>query len=76
MKRSEIEILRLIVRNLNDCSETFLQRFDAAQLVALGRAQLLSDWDIAPDRWSARQVREALEGKPPQFDAREEPLYT
>lgn len=66
-RRSGAEELRLIVSNLNRCAESFLDDFDAAQLLAIGRAQLGGEWDITPDQWSPRQVREALSGIPPRF---------
>jgi len=74
-ERTGAEELRLIVENMNITREDFNDRFTAEQLVQIGRMLLASEWDIYPDQWSDRQVREALAGKPPRFDARERPVY-
>lgn len=59
--------LRRIVRNMDACTEDFNCRFSAEQLLLLGRALLASEWDIYPDEWTERQIREALGGKPPKW---------
>lgn len=72
---SAIEHFRLMVQNFNGCTESFNERFSAVQLLAIHRAWMLSEWDIYPDSWTARQVREALKGLPPQWDNDEKPVY-
>ena len=74
--RTGAEELRLIVSNMNTTSETFNDRYTLEQLVQIGRMLLASEWDIYPDQWTDRQVREALKGIPPQWDkATEKPIY-
>jgi hypothetical protein len=76
-----IELLRLILQNLNMCREDFMwpaparKPFTPEQLIQIGRMHLLSEWEFYPDQWTKRQVKEALEGKPPRWDANERPLY-
>jgi len=67
-KRFDCELLRVIVRNMDATTESFNQRYDLQQLLAIYRAHLASDWDIYPDQWSAAQLRAAIEhGEPPRF---------
>lgn len=74
--RTAIEELRLIVQNFSFCTETFNEQWSTEQLIAIGRAHLDSGWDIFPDYWTRRQVREALKGIKPQWDDNERPVYT
>lgn len=73
--RSGADLLRLIVRNMGDCRESFNQRFTAFQLVKLGIAHLASGWDLLPDQWEERQIREALRGKVPRWSNDYKPIY-
>ena len=59
------EELRTAVGALDNCTESFLDRFTAEQLLQLWRVWNECGWDICPDQWTERQVREALQGKPP-----------
>jgi hypothetical protein len=74
-ERSEMAELRLLVRNFGDCNETFLDRFTVPELVRLHRAMLASGWDFLPDRWTARQVKEALRGIVPTWGDDKQPTY-
>lgn len=74
-KRSGADELRTIARNMDATTESFNDRFTAEQLLTIGRAFLASEWDFYPDQWTARQVREALKGKPPRWDDNEKPVY-
>lgn len=75
-EKPAIDHLRLMVQNFDRCSETFNQRYTAAQLFAIHKAWMLSDWDVFPDCWTSRQLREALKGIPPQWDENEKPVYS
>lgn len=69
-----IDQLRAAVAAFNGCNESFLQRYDANDLLKLWRAWRASEWDIYPDQWSARQLRDAIcLGKPPRFNADDSP---
>lgn len=70
-----IERLRRMVSGFNCCSESFLQSFSMDELVTLHRSWMISDWDIYPDRWTDRQVTEALAGIPPNWDDKMRPVY-
>lgn len=70
-----IEHLRLMVQNFNSVNETFNTRFSMLELLAIHRAWMLSEWDIFPDNWTPRQIKEALKGLPPQWDNDEKPNY-
>lgn len=73
--KSGIDHLRLLVKNLDYCNESFNEQFSAAELLKIHRAWMLSGWDIYPDTWTARQIKEALAGKSPNWDERERPKY-
>lgn len=75
VKLSGAEELRLAVSNLNATREGFNDQFTAAQLLQINRMLVLGEWDILPDMWTRRQVKEALAGVPPQFDDQERPVY-
>lgn len=62
-----IEELRHMVRNFNNCRESFNERFTIEQLITIHRAWMASGWDIYPDAWEPEQVEEALQGIPPQW---------
>lgn len=70
-----IDELRHMVRNFNDCNETFNQQYTIEQLLQIHRMWMESGWDIYPDRWTERQLKEALEGTPPSWDDHEKPTY-
>ena len=70
------ELLRLIVSNLNTTRESFNDQFSLEELVQIHRMFYLSDWDIYPDDWTKRQVKEALRGVPPQWTKDEKPKYS
>lgn len=75
MKRSGATLLRLIVRNLGDCRESFLDRFTAIELVKIGLCHLACGWDKPPDQWEEKQVEQALRGKVPRWDSDYKPIY-
>lgn len=63
-----IEELRRAVNLFGNTCESFNQDYSAEQLITIYRAYLASGWDITPDRWTARQTREALAGHMPQWE--------
>lgn len=63
-----IDELRLLVRNANDCNETFNQRFSVLELIQIHRMWHASDWDTYPDTWTEQQVQEALQGNVPKWN--------
>lgn len=74
--RTGIAQLRAAVVALGHVRESFLQRFSAAELLKINAAWLASEWDFYPDAWTERQIREALRGVAPRWDAAERPVYT
>lgn len=71
-----IDELRMLVRNANDCNETFNQRYSIEELVQIHRMWQASDWDNYPDTWTKQQVQEALQGKVPKWnDETGEPIH-
>ncbi len=77
IKETGIEHLRAVVAAFNNCRESFLDPFTPEQLLKLHDAWTATAWDFRPDQWSERQVREALRGVVPQWNAGgEEPVYT
>lgn len=61
------EEMRLCVSNMNHTMEGFNDRYTAAQLIQINRMLVASEWEVFPDQWTKRQVKEALAGKPPQW---------
>jgi hypothetical protein len=71
-----IEELRRMLRVFNDCVEDFNMRYSFDELVKLYRAFRACGWEITPDEWTDRQVKEALRGKVPTWRlSNEEPFY-
>jgi hypothetical protein len=70
-----IDELRAAARALSYCNESFLRRFTMEQLLAIRRAWVASEWDIHPDEWTERQVKDALKGRVPTWNAVDEPTY-
>lgn len=67
-RRSGLDELLIIARNLSESpNASALEDFSSADLLAIGRAHLGSEWDIYPGAWSARQLREAIAGLVPRF---------
>ena len=71
---SGIEELRHIVSNFDCNIENFNSKYSLEELVKIHRSWMKSDWDIWPDRWTERQVQEALQGIPPNWDDQGRPL--
>jgi hypothetical protein len=67
--------MRLIVRNMNRTRESFNARYTSEQLIQIFRMHLACGWDIDPDEWTPRQVREALAGTVPTWDIRQRATY-
>ena len=70
------ELLRLIVSNINATNESFNDEYSLEELIQIHRMFLLSEWDIYPDCWTKRQIKEALQGIPPQWTKNERPKYS
>lgn len=71
-----IDEARRLVNLFSCCSESFNQRFTLAELITLARCYKRSEYDFAPDRWSSRQVEEAITlGRTPTWDADERCVY-
>lgn len=69
------EEMRSAVRLFDSCSESFLDRFTAEQLILIWRAWHASDWDVRPDLWSERQVQASLNGAAPRWDNDMNPVH-
>ena len=74
---SGMDLLRQAVEALDGCREDFLDDFTPPQLLQIHAMWKASKWDIAPDEWTKRQIKEALAGKPPEWDREtEKPVYS
>lgn len=62
-ERLGIEELRLALLLFDDTSETFNQRFSAAELLLIFRAHRRGEWDYYPDQWTAEELAKALRGE-------------
>lgn len=71
-KLPPVDQLRQMVRAFEHWRESFVQQFTHAQLFMLFRVWLACDWDFYPDRWLPQQVKQALQGVVPSFDAQTE----
>lgn len=75
--RSGADLLRLIVRNMDDAPESFNDQFSAAELFNIYAAHIACGWDYPPHEWTRRQLDEArLKNKPPRWDSDERPVYS
>lgn len=74
--RTALEELQELVCNFTHVRESFSDRFTAEQLLAIHRAWLASEHDIAPDEWTERQIRAALEGIAPAWDENLTPIHS
>lgn len=67
-EREGIELLRYAVNLLGDCNESFNARFNTTELIRIADACQRCEWDMYPDQWSERQIRECVRrGIVPQF---------
>lgn len=66
--RTGIEMLRGAVKCFDDCRETFNQEYSPEDLIKIYRALLATADDIYPDRWTNRQVIDALNGIVPTWN--------
>lgn len=57
-----VDVLRGAVALFNGCNENFNYRYHAHDLLKLYAAYKRSEWDIAPDRWTRRELTEAIAG--------------
>jgi hypothetical protein len=69
------EELRILVSNLNVNSETFNDKYSIEELIQINRMLMLADWEIYPDQWSQKQIKEALQGIPPSWKKDGKPEY-
>lgn len=75
-KLEGIELLRCAVRAFGDCREDFLHGWSAGELIAIYEVWRECEWDIYPDEWSERQVKEAIAGRVPQWLDEATPVHT
>ena len=62
-----IENLRDMVRAFDTLNESFNDRFTLPELVRIWDAWQQCGWDIYPDGWTDKQVREAIRGIAPDW---------
>lgn len=73
--KTAIDAMREMVAAFDRCNETFNQQFTLPQLVKIWNAWNQCGWTIPPDEWTSQQVREALRGIAPDWDAQERPVF-
>jgi hypothetical protein len=73
---SAAELLRAVVAMCDFCNESLWDRYSVKQIVAIYAAYDQCGWDFAPDQWTTKQLREALQGIAPDWDRTEAPLYS
>lgn len=72
-----INKMRHMIEVFNHCSEDFNQHYTMCQLEKIYDAYWASQCCVMPDRWTTRQVEEALCGVVPQWDETgNNPVYT
>lgn len=67
--------LRSAVDLFAQCRGDFGLCFSADECLAISRAYSESGRRVLPDRWTARQIAEALKGRTPTFDDQERSTY-
>lgn len=67
-KETGLERLQRTVRVLEYCRLDWVDQFSATDLLKIVDAHLRAGWDVFPDSWSRRQLREAIShGTPAAF---------
>lgn len=71
-----IDKLRKVVNLLNQCNETFNQKFTVEELIKLADICFNSNYDFLPDQYTGRQLYEAIKyNRTPTWDSKENPTY-
>jgi len=70
-----MEMLREMVDSFDNCNESFLDDKTVPQLLTIYNCWMRCGWFIRPDEWTTKQVKEAMEGIAPDWDAEERPVY-
>jgi hypothetical protein len=70
-----IEMLRHMVGSFDRCNESFMDDKAVPQLLTIYNCWMRSGWLIRPDEWTTKQVKEAMEGIAPDWDAKERPVF-
>jgi hypothetical protein len=74
--KSGMDQLRNAVSSLNWCKESFLNQFTAEELLQIYKMWTASAWDFSPEEWELKQIEDALNGIPPNWDIKtEKPVY-
>lgn len=74
-KRTGADELRYAVQVINSQPENFNDKYTAEQLLKLARAYMVDETAPYPAFWTERQIRDALRGKAPQWNANMKPVY-
>lgn len=74
-QNSGIQKMRDMVKVFSNCNETFLNRYRIQELIKIYRMWLKSEWNFYPNKWTERQVREALRNQAPMWDINGKPVY-
>lgn len=62
-----IDMLRGMVETLDHCNEGFLSDKTIPQLINIYHCWMRCGWDIYPDEWETKQVKEAMRGICPDW---------
>jgi hypothetical protein len=63
------ERLRAVCKTMDATPESFLDAFSPAEIIAIFEAHFAASWDYCPSTWTPRQVREAIRGTTPRWNA-------
>jgi len=58
-KLTGVELLRFAVKYLSYNTESVNQRFSAIELLNIAECARAAEWDMYPDQWTEKQLREA-----------------
>lgn len=65
---SPIDMLRHMVQSFDRCNESFNDDKTIPQLINIYNCWMRCGWDIYPDEWEPKQVREAMRGICPDWN--------
>lgn len=72
---SQFDMLRQLVNAFNNCRECSIDSLTIPELINIYHCWMRCGWNIYPDEWADKQIKEAKKGICPEWDERERPVY-
>jgi len=72
---SPIDMLRQLVNAFNQCQEFAIDSLTIPELINIYHCWMRCGWDIYPDEWTDKQIKEAKQGICPDWTESLTPVY-